>query len=116
VTGAGRREPGDRGSVTAEFAVAMPALILLLGFSLGAINATLDKMRCVDAAREAALVTARGGDASTDLPPGATLVVTGDGALVRVTVTMRTRPLGLYLPGLTVTGSAVATVEPAAGT
>jgi Flp pilus assembly protein TadG len=102
----------DRGSVTAEFAVAIPALMLLLGFSLGAVDATLDKMRCVDAARDAALARARGDDAGPVMPPGATAVVTDDGVRVRAVVTLRTRPLGRYLPGITVTGTAVALDEP----
>ena len=55
----------DGGAVTAEFAVALPALVLLLGFGLGAIDATLDKLRCVDAARDAALAQARGADGVT---------------------------------------------------
>ncbi len=109
---------GDRGAVTAEFAVVMPALVLLLGFSLGAVDAALDKVRCVDAARDAALVQARGGDGLAaglaDAPPGATVVVTIDGDLVRATVTARTRPLGRRLPGVYVVGTAVTTLEPAA--
>ncbi len=109
----------DRGSVTAEFAVAMPALVLLLGFSLGAVDASLDKMRCVDAARDAALAAARGGDgegaARADAPPGAVISVTINGDLVRATVMVRSRPLGSRLPGVDVTATAVAALEPAVG-
>jgi TadE-like protein len=114
----GRAGARDRGAVTAEFAVAMPALVLLLGFSLGAVDATLDKLRCVDAARDAALAQARGGDGASvgraEAPSGAKTVVTVSGDLVRVTVTMRSRPLGRALPGVTVAGAAVATTEPSA--
>jgi Flp pilus assembly protein TadG len=101
---------------TAEFAVALPALILLLGFSLGAVDATMDKLRCVDAAREAALAAARGGNGPArgraEAPAGATVTVVTSGGVARATVVMRTSPLGTYLPGLTVTGTAVAALEP----
>ncbi len=36
---------------TAEFAVAMPAVVLVLALSLSALAAGLDQIRCVDAAR-----------------------------------------------------------------
>ena len=105
--------------VTAEFAVALPALVLLLGFSLGAVDATLDKVRCVDAARDAALAAARGGDGGTSgparAPDGATVTVTTAGGLARATVTMRSNPLGRLLPGVTVTGTAAAALEPGVG-
>jgi len=119
VTPAGSSGSGrDRGAVTAEFAVAMPALVLLLGFSLGAVDAALDKVRCVDAARDAALVAARGGDGVAaglaEAPPGAAVVVTINGDLVRATVTTRTRPLGRHLPGVDVIATAAATIEPSA--
>ena len=106
----------DRGAVTAEFAVALPALVLLLGFGLGAIDATLDKLRCADAARDAALAQARGGDGmaagEARAPAGATVVVTMAGGAVRATVTMTSRPLGSHLPGVSIASSAVAAVEP----
>jgi len=106
----------DRGSATVELAVGLPALVLLLLFGLGAVDAVLARMQCVDAARDAALASARGGDGSSEgrhrAPHGAQVSVSLDGqratAVVRVTV----RPLGPYLPSVTVTGSAVAQREP----
>jgi hypothetical protein len=102
--------------VTAEFAVALPALVLLLGFSLGAVSAAVDKLRCVDAAREAAIGAARGGDgpraARAQAPAGATVTVTTDGGVARAVVTMRTTPLGTHLPGIIVRATAVAATEP----
>jgi Flp pilus assembly protein TadG len=101
---------------TAEFAVALPALVLLLGFSLGAVDATLDKLRCVDAAREAVLAAARGADGvergRAEAPAGATVTVSTDDGVARATVTVRTRPLGSHLPGVIVTGTATAALEP----
>ena len=69
-------------------------------------------IRCLDAAREAARLAARGGDGSgiaRDIAPdGATVQLRRDGDLVVVTVTARTA----FLPGVTVAARAVAAVEP----
>lgn len=79
---------------TAEFAVAMPAVVLVLALSLSALAAGLDQIRCVDAARSAARLLARGeadgaarraGEALA--PDGSELVVSADATLVRVRVT-----------------------------
>jgi Tfp pilus assembly protein PilX len=111
-----RRIRGDRGSATAELAIALPALILLLLFALGAVDAVLTRMRCVDAARDAALVQARGGDgaaaARRRAPDNAAVSIWSDGDLVHATVSVTVRPLGHHLPGLAVSGDAVAEVEP----
>lgn len=54
-------DPGPlRGSVTAEFAVAVPAVILLLGFLLSALSAAVCQVRVEEAARAAARTLARG--------------------------------------------------------
>lgn len=79
---------------TAEFAVAMPAVVLVLALSLSALAAGLDQIRCVDAARAAARLFARGetdgaarraGEALA--PDGSQLVVSADATRVRVRVT-----------------------------
>jgi hypothetical protein len=107
----------DRGSVTAELAVGLPALVLLLLFALGAVDAVLARMQCVDAARDAALASARGGDGPAEgqrrAPRGAAVQVTLDGQTATAVVRLEVRPLGPYLPGVTVTASAVADREPA---
>jgi len=46
--------------VTAEVAVALPALVLVLTLALGAVTAMTDQLRCVDAARTGARLLARG--------------------------------------------------------
>jgi hypothetical protein len=112
-----RRRPGrDRGSATAELAVGLPALVLLLLFALGAVDAVLARMQCVDAARDAALESARGGDGAAvgqaRAPRGAVVSVATDGHTVRVEVTLHVRPLGAHLPGVTVSASAIADAEP----
>lgn len=106
----------DRGTVTAEFAVALPALVLVVTFALGAVDLMLDKVRCVDAARDAALTSARGGDGVAAglarAPGGATVVVTTDGRSVRAVVTVRATPLDLRLGTFEVTASSTALLEP----
>ena len=106
----------DRGSVTAELAAAMPVLALLLVAALSGVGSVLVKLRCLDAAREVALGTARGVDAEVAgraaVPPGATVTVSVDGDLVRVVVRAEVHPLGSHLPGFTVDGAAVAAMEP----
>jgi hypothetical protein len=106
----------DRGSVTAELAAALPALMFLLLFALGAINAVLAQMRCLDAAREAALAASRGDDGPTLArrlaPAGSDVAVDQGDGTVRVTVRVPVRPLGRHLPGVTVGATAVAEREP----
>ena len=46
--------------VTAEFAVVLPAVVLVLGLSVGALGLAADQIRCVDAARAGARAAARG--------------------------------------------------------
>jgi hypothetical protein len=109
-----RRPPGcDRGSFTAEFAAGLPALMLLLLAGLTAVSAVTVKGQCVDAAREAALATARGAPAPTRFtPPGASVRVEVDGDAVAARVRAPVRLLGAHLPVITVEGSAVAAREP----
>lgn len=50
--------------VTAEIAVALPALVLVLTLGLSAVAVVTDHLRCVDAARVGARMLARGDDAA----------------------------------------------------
>ncbi len=106
----------DRGSTTVELAVGLPVLVLLLLFGLGAVNAALARMQCADAARDAVLAGARGGDGLAigqhRAPHGASVAVTNDGQLVHAVVRVTVHPLGPFLPSVTVTGTAVAEREP----
>jgi hypothetical protein len=90
--------------------------VLVLLFALGAIDAVLERLRCVDAARDAALAAARGEDgaaaARRTAPDGASVTVVTDGDAVRARVWVRVSLLGAHLPGVTVSGSAVAEPEP----
>ena len=83
----------QRGSATVEIAVALPALVLVLGVALAALQLGVDQVRCVDAARITARLLARGDDeavARTNglavAPRGASVAVRQGGRVVRVTV------------------------------
>lgn len=106
----------QRGFATAELAACLPAVVLFLLAGLFAITAATAQVRCVDAAREAALSTARGEtDKATALahaPPRATLSIDTDDQQVRAEVSAKIRPLGNWLPAVEVTGAATAAMEP----
>ena len=57
-TGPAREQ--DSGSVVAEFAVALPAVVLVLGLCLGAVQVASQQVRLTDAAADAARTLARG--------------------------------------------------------
>lgn len=104
--------------VTAELAVALPALIVVLLLVLAGVAASTAQLRCVDAAREGARAAARGeGPAVTraaalrEAPAGSAVTVQVAGGLVTVTVRGRAGAVG-NLPGLPVSGRAVAAQEP----
>ncbi len=104
--------------MTAELAVGLPALALMLIAGLTAIQAVTTQLRCVDAAREAVRAAARGepGRAAgeREAPPGATVTISTGPDIVRASVTSTVRPLGPYLPSITVRADAAAAVEPGA--
>jgi hypothetical protein len=87
----------------AELAVAMPALVVVLLCALTGIGVGIDKVRCVDAARVAVRVAARGdavsvavGAAQRAAPAGARVSVSAGPDLVTVTVrSARAGPGGL---------------------
>lgn len=79
---------------TAEFAAAIPALLLVLVVALSAITTVTDQIRCVDAARATARALARGDVEGAALgvgrrlaPPGAAFSVSGSSGEVAVEVT-----------------------------
>jgi Flp pilus assembly protein TadG len=111
----------DGGMVTAEMAVVLPALVVVLVFALWSVAAVTAQLRCVDAAHTAARALARGeaSDASVAAaraaaPAGAQVVVSRSGDLVVVDVRAIARLPGPWsgaLPGLALSGRAVAPVE-----
>lgn len=89
-------EPGDRGTATAEFAVVLPALVLLIVVLVGAAGIGFSQLRAFDAARSAAREIARGepraavvDEAKKHAGKAATVRVGTDGGYAKVTVTIR---------------------------
>mgnify|MGYP006891164735 CR=1 FL=1 len=92
---------GDLGSVTAEVAVAVPTVVVVLAACLGGIAASAVQLRAQDAAADAARVLARGDSAAmaqqhvSGAVGGAGLRVDRTGDLVCATVTAHPRLLGV---------------------
>lgn len=91
--GPGRR--GDRGYVTAETALVIPALVLLTALLVWGLMAAAAQVRCVDAARAGARAAARSEAPGEVLrvtrqaaPDSAEVSVSRSGDLVRVRVTV----------------------------
>ena len=110
--------PGCRGAVTAEFAVALPSVILLLALLLAGSAAGMTQIRVEEAARGGARALARGAAASevgsiVRRLAGETAgsEVTLDGDWLRVTVSLRVPgAVGALIPW-TVSASAWARSE-----
>jgi Flp pilus assembly protein TadG len=60
----GRFADSDAGSITAEFAAVMPAILLVLAFCLGAVHVVAQQVRLTDAAADGARSLARGDSAA----------------------------------------------------
>ena len=96
----------EHGAVTAEFAVALPAVLLLLALLLAGSAAGITQLRLEEAARAGARALARGdGHAAVDgivrrlAGDGASAVVSEDGEWIKVTVSARVAsPLGSLIP------------------
>ena len=115
--------------VTAETAVLLPVLVVVLAAAVFVLACVAAQLKCVDAARSAARVAARGepaavvvGTADRLAPSGARVSVgagsrLGGTATVEVVVRAQVRPFGGALRGLPAVGvsaRAVAAVEPGA--
>jgi Flp pilus assembly protein TadG len=118
----GRRATArDAGMVTAETAVVLPVLLVVLAAAVWVLAAVAGQLRCVDAARAAARAAARGdappavtAAAREVAPAGARVQVQVSGTQVRVLVRAEVRPFGPVagrLPAVLVAGRAVALVE-----
>ncbi|MEV7441005.1 TadE family protein [Streptomyces sp. NPDC091204] len=88
-----RRKIGDRGYVTAEAALVIPALVLFAALLVWALMAAAAQIRCVDAARAGARAVSRSEPAEVAVaaaeeaaPPGARVEVDRVGDLWRVRV------------------------------
>ena len=108
--------------VTAETAVVLPVLLLVLAGAVAAVTLVGAHLRCVDAAGEGARAAARGEDAATvaeivrrGAPAGAVVHSVREGRDVRVVVTVQVAPLGPVPLRAEVTAEAVARLEPGVG-
>ena len=106
--------------VTAETAVVLPVLLLVLAGAVAAVTVVGAQLRCVDAAREGARAAARGEDVATvralvlrAAPAGMTVSVVHDGEDVRVGVSGRITPLGPVPLSVGVSAEAAGRLEPA---
>jgi hypothetical protein len=109
------------GYITAETAVALPALVLVVSALLWAIVVVTAQLRCVDGARAGARTLARGEPAAagrsaalTVAPRGAAVAIDRSGEMVRVHVRATMSPPGPLLsrlPGVRVSADAVAATE-----
>ena len=120
MTGRAPIRPGirdDRGGVTVEAAFAVASLVVVAILCAVGVVAVIAQVRCVDAAREAARLAARGDEpaavevARRIAPSGAQIDLrrAGDRVVARVSAGA---PI---LPGLAVTADAVAALEPGVG-
>jgi hypothetical protein len=107
------RADRDAGTVTAELAVALPAVLLVLAACLGGLRVGAERLRVVDAAAQAARSVAVGEPAgSWAAAVGASLTgVRRDGETVCVTLHRDAPLLGLRIP-VEATACALAGVAP----
>ncbi|WP_303631075.1 TadE family type IV pilus minor pilin [Actinomadura madurae] len=110
----------DRGTVTAEIAVALPALVLITAVALWGVTVASVQLTCTDAARAGARAAARGESLTAvralveeAVPDGATVEVRRDEATVHVDVSTPVRPAAaIGLPPLIVHAHVAAPTEP----
>ena len=88
--------------------------MVVLVVCVGGLTAVCAQVRCVDAAREAARLAARGDTAGADAvvrgvaPPGAAVEFSRRGDFVEARVSARSR----LLPGIVISAGALAAAEP----
>lgn len=91
----------DRGSVTAELAVGLPVLVLVLAACLGGLGLATAQLRATDAAADAARVLSRGDPVAVAhglierVVPGSALTVSRPDGLVCARVVVERRLLGV---------------------
>ena len=106
--------------VTAETAVVLPVLIALTVLLIWVLSLGILQVRCLDAAREAARLAARGDAqqahavAAQAAPDDARIAIVETDGLVTVTVTVAARPdfpLLAHLPAVSLSARAVSASE-----
>jgi hypothetical protein len=114
---AGRHRP-ERGSVSAELAVALPSVVVVLALVLTVGRVASVQVQCIDAARVGARQAARGESDGTAVdaarrfgPSGARVALSRNGSGVEVEVSAAVRMPGTGWPAITVRGHAAGPVE-----
>lgn len=108
------REFREGGFSTVEAALAIASLVAVFVLAVCGVAAVSTQVRCVDAAREAARLVARGdenraiGAARRIGPPTAAVEVRREGDFVVARVTAQIR----FLPGIRLGSTAIAALEP----
>lgn len=102
--------------MTVEAAIAIASIMVVVVLCIGAVIATSTHIRCVDAAREAARLAARGDSANATssaqrvAPDGARVGIRTDGDHVVATISVEMA----LLPLVEISAEAVAAMEPEA--
>ncbi|MFF5209992.1 TadE family type IV pilus minor pilin [Streptosporangium sp. NPDC000396] len=110
----------SKGSVTAETAVVLPAVVVMLAAALWALTAVEAQLECVDAARAGARAASRGESLErvrsgvlAASPAGALVVVTRNAEITRVEVSVSVKPRwGASLPSVPIRAVALSATEP----
>jgi len=108
---------GERGSVTAEFACVMPAVVMVLLFALGSFQVVTQQIRVSDAASAAARMLGRGESDATahsavqKLVEGAALSAATEGRFICATVTAEAAFGPAGLAGLVATAQVCALAD-----
>lgn len=111
-----RRKPDDRGAVTVETAATVATYAVLLTLMVCVLLAAADQVRCVDAAREAARLTARGEQeqavtaAARIAPANARITIKTEDEHIEVDI--HASPAKGLLPGIELHAEAFAVREP----
>lgn len=113
------RAEGQRGSTTAEFAVALPAVVFILALVLGAAATGIIQLRLEEGARLGARAAARGEDSQAvtrivhDVEPDATVTIGHKDGMIRVSVSRPAPGLVGRTSGWQLTADASALTEQA---
>ncbi|MCU1513287.1 MAG: hypothetical protein JWO10_377 [Microbacteriaceae bacterium] len=111
---ASRHTESERGSITAEFATVVPAVLLVLACCLGGMQLAAQQLRLQDAAAVAARSMARGDGAgaatarASQLVPGASIESSDRGDLACVTASSSGRFAGGVLAAIPLTAMSCA--------
>lgn len=115
-----RARRAECGSITAETAVVLPVIVVMLLMATWAIGLVVTHIRCLDAARDVARAVARGEpavDARRAAPKGSTVTVSRDGDDVTAVVGVsREWPLFGGVGAVRVEERATLQAEPGGGT